>query len=80
VAGLGGIIAHDLLSWYPGGSSIYGKYIIQRALYVVGTTPDIPVMQVILTGIALWVWAQRITSRRQREQLIGPHFQDEELP
>jgi hypothetical protein len=66
--GLGGLIAHDALSWYQEGSAIYRKYIVQRALYVVGTTTDIPAIQSTLTGMALWIWA-RWASRRRREQL-----------
>ena len=69
LAALGGLIAHDVLSSSPAGLSIYRKYIIQRALYVVGTTPDIPVIETILTGMALWVSA-RCTSRRQDEQRL----------
>jgi hypothetical protein len=59
LAGLVGLVGHDVLSWYQGGSSIYRKYMFQRALFVVGTTPDIPVIQTMVTGMALWVLARR---------------------
>jgi hypothetical protein len=68
LAGVSGLTAHDILAWSVSGSSVYQKYIVQRTLYVVGTTPDIPVLPMILTGIVLRVGAQW-ASRRHREQL-----------
>jgi hypothetical protein len=57
-------IGHDLLKWWPTETPSHRKYFIQRALFAVGTTPDIPLIQTTLAGIALW-----LAGRRRRRQV-----------
>jgi hypothetical protein len=59
LVGVGILIVQELLTWYPSVSSEQQKYIVPRILYVLGTTTDLPVMQVFLAGISLWFIARR---------------------
>jgi hypothetical protein len=61
---LASFIGHDLLKWWPTETPTHRKYLIQRALFAVGTTPDIPLIETILAGIALW-----LAGRRRRRQV-----------
>jgi len=53
------LTGRELLTWYPAVLPTQQKYIGPRILYVLGTNTDLPVVQVILAGIALWIAARR---------------------
>jgi hypothetical protein len=53
------VIGRDLLSWLPAVGPAHQKYIAQRILYVLGTNTDLPVVQVIVAGVALQWTARR---------------------
>jgi hypothetical protein len=53
------LIGRELLTWYPAVLPAQQKFIGQRILYVLGTNTDLPVVQVLLAGIALWIAARR---------------------
>jgi hypothetical protein len=55
LAALAVVSARELLTWLPNMPSDQQKYIGQRILYVLGTNTDLPVVQVFLAGIALWI-------------------------
>jgi hypothetical protein len=59
------VLGRDLLNWLPAVGPAQQKYIVQRILYVLGTTTDLPVVQVIVTGIALQ-W----TARRRKRHAV----------
>ena len=51
-----------LLAWAMGAWIADGKaleYALQRGLFVVATTPDLPVGQLLAAGLATWGFAQR---------------------
>jgi hypothetical protein len=66
LAGLASFIGYDLWKWWPTATAIQRKYVIQRALFVVGTTPDIPLIEATMTGMALW-----LTGRWRPSQVQG---------
>jgi hypothetical protein len=66
LVGLGILVGREWLTWYRTVSPSLHKYIVQRLLYVLGTNTDLPVIQVVLAGLALWFGA-RI---RQRNVLL----------
>lgn len=51
--------ARELVHWYPAAGPAQQKYIVQRIVYVLGTTTDLPVLQVITAGVALRLAARR---------------------
>jgi hypothetical protein len=53
------LIKGEVLTWYVDVSPDQQKYIGQRLLFVLGTKTDLPVVQVILVGIALSFAARR---------------------
>jgi len=59
------LIKAELLTWYMDVSPAQQKYIGQRLLFVLGTKTDIPLVQVILVGIALSFAARRHKPRVQ---------------
>src|SRR5215831_19262269 len=59
VTGLAVLVGRELLTWYPAVTPAQQKYIALRILYVLGTNTDVPVVQVILAGIVLWIAARR---------------------
>jgi hypothetical protein len=56
------LVGRDLLTWYAAVSPDQQKYLAQRILYVLGTNTDLPVVQVLVAGVALRLAA----GRRQR--------------
>jgi hypothetical protein len=56
---LGIVAGNELLTWYPAVNTIEQKYLPQRIVYVLGTNTDLPVIQAILSGIALSLIARR---------------------
>src|SRR5437868_4107453 len=65
VLSIGGLLAlaivcgRELLSWYPSVRPEQQKYLAARLLYVLGTNPDLPLVQILLAGSALWFAAWR---------------------
>jgi hypothetical protein len=53
------LLGRDLLSWYPAVPPDQHQYIAQRMLYVLGTNTDVPVVQVLVTGVILQIAARR---------------------
>lgn len=66
---LGFFVSRELWAWYPAGASEQRRYLGQRILYVIGTNTDLPVVQVLLTGIGLWFAARRRRSLARAEGL-----------
>jgi hypothetical protein len=58
-AALAVVIGRELLSWYPAVTPGQQKYFGQRVLYVLGTNTDLPVVQVLVVGVTLWLAARR---------------------
>jgi hypothetical protein len=50
---LGIVVGREMLTWYPTVSLFEKPYLPQRILFVLATTTDLPVVQLLLTGIAL---------------------------
>jgi hypothetical protein len=59
LTGLALLVGRELVTWYPAVTPAQQKYIAQRILYALVTNTDLPVVQVILAGIALWFAARR---------------------
>jgi hypothetical protein len=59
LAALTTLVGRDLLTWYPAASPALQKYLAQRILYVIVTNTDLPAVEVILAGAALWFAARR---------------------
>jgi hypothetical protein len=59
LAGLAILVARDLLTWYPNVAPAQQRYVVQRALYVLGTTTDLPVVQILAAGVAFGFAARR---------------------
>jgi hypothetical protein len=64
LAGIGGgalliIGARELVGWLPLISPANRKYVVQRILFVLATTTDIPVLPLLAIGVALLVVARR---------------------
>jgi len=57
--GLALLIGHELMTWYPSMPLEERKYIGQRILYVLATSTHLPLVQIIMAGIAFWFAAQR---------------------
>jgi hypothetical protein len=68
VTGLAVLVGRELLTWYPAVTPTQQRYLALRILYVLGTNTDVPVVQVILAGIVLWIAARR----RKRDELVSP--------
>jgi len=47
------------MTWYPSMPLEERKYIGQRILYVLATSTHLPLVQIIMAGIAFWFAAQR---------------------
>jgi hypothetical protein len=58
-AALAVVIGRELLTWYPAVTPAQQKYFGQRVLYVIGTNTDLPVVQVLLVGVTLWLAGRR---------------------
>lgn len=70
VGGLGllgvlGFVAWDCLVWYPRVSSFQQQFLLQRCLFSIATSVDLPVIALTLAGFGLWLWliATRPTPR-----------------
>jgi hypothetical protein len=51
--------------WLAWANPTQQKYIAQPIVYTVGTNTDLPVLKIILAGLALW-WAARRRSWKRR--------------
>ncbi len=61
----------ELLHWYPAADPARQRFIVQRIVYVLATTTDLPVLQVITAGVTLRLAARRRT-RRVLWAEVGP--------
>ena len=77
LTGLVLLVGHELVTWYPAVTPAQQKYIAHRILYALVTNTDLPVVQVILAGIALWLAARR---RKRRASLAQPEARPAEGP
>ena len=72
LTGLAVLVGRELLTWYLAVTPAQQKYIAQRILYALGTNTDLPPVQVILGGIALWLAARRKRGVSRAEAEPGP--------
>lgn len=73
IGGFGALLlmAWATATWITDGSA--PQYALQRGLFVVATTPDLPVAQLLIAGLATWGIAQR---RRDGGQLLRKDGQE----
>jgi hypothetical protein len=71
LAALAALVGRELLTWYPAVSPTQQKYLAQRILYVVGTSTDLPVVQVIVAGAVFRFVARSRKSRGSPEAKPG---------
>lgn len=57
IAGLLGVAAWEGVQWWPRASVLQRQYVIQRYLFSVSTLVDLPLVQVVLAGLACLVRA-----------------------
>lgn len=54
--GILGIVAWDLVAWYPSVSEFQQQFLLQRCLFSVATTVDLPVIALAVAGFGHWLW------------------------
>jgi hypothetical protein len=64
--GLTVLVGHELHTWYPSVPASGQRYLVQRMLFVIATTTAVPVVQLILAGIAVLIAAWRVSSHHHR--------------
>jgi len=55
LAGLVGVAAWQVIDWWPAVSDWQRSYLPQRILFVLATTVEVPLLQGLLFGGALWM-------------------------
>ena len=53
--GLLATIAYELATWYREMPEVRGQYLGRRILFVIGTRPQIPLVQILAAGICCWL-------------------------
>jgi hypothetical protein len=56
--GLGGLVAYELTTWWPAVSEWQRHFFWQRIGFVIATQVDLPVIELILTGVCLLTGAR----------------------
>jgi hypothetical protein len=59
VSGVLIIIGYEMATWYAEVPAELHHYVIQRILFVIGTRPEFPVVQILMAGIGCWFIARR---------------------
>jgi hypothetical protein len=55
VVGLLVFVGRDLARWLTAAPPDFRRYAFQRMLFTIGTTPDVPLVQVIAAGVVCWL-------------------------
>jgi hypothetical protein len=55
VVGLAALAGRDLLIWLSWAPPEYQRYFWQRIVYAIATSTDLPLVQLIVVGMACWV-------------------------
>jgi len=69
VAALLTVLAHQYFVWWPQVSEFQRPYFWQRYGFVLVTTVDVPIVQVLLLGGVLWVTGFRSVRRQRSDSL-----------
>jgi len=60
---LGMVVGRDLFTWLVMVPPEHHRYFGQRILFRIATLPDIPLLQVTLAGIVVWIVGRRVSTR-----------------
>ncbi len=58
-----GVALWQAISWWPNVDKSLHRYALERYLFVLATLVDVPVLETLLAGIALWwtgIWRQEV--------------------
>ena len=55
---LGGVVAYQTLAWWPNVSEWQQRFLWQRLGFVIVTTVDVPMLQILVAGVTV-VWRAR---------------------
>src|SRR5262249_64526 len=72
VLGILAVGCHEMLGWYSAVSQELRRYIGQRILFVLGTTPELPIVPVLGAGIICWLMGRK---RRTSSECSTPNSQ-----
>jgi hypothetical protein len=59
IAGLLIYIGWDLTTWLAVMPPDFGRYSLQRIVFVIGTQTDVPLVQFTVTGVTCWIAGSR---------------------
>lgn len=62
--GMAGLVAYELGAWWPAASEWQRRFFWQRVGFVIATQVDLPLIQLILTGMCLLTGARSARIRR----------------
>ena len=68
VIGLAVMIGLQTIIWLPEARSDYRRYLPQRIVFVIATSPEVPLVPSLLAVVACWIAARR---RRSPEQPVA---------